>query len=80
MTAERGRKQRLEIALVTPLHQSTLPPRLEKSFLRDTLRKLGTRSVRYWLMAGVGWACWLGTTVVSFLAGLYIAAPYLPMN
>jgi hypothetical protein len=84
MKAEGGRKQKLEVVLLTQLQPTVLSnltaqldSEQEPPFLRRYVRGLGDRSVRYRIVAAVGWACWMGATIVSFMAGLYVAGVYL---
>jgi len=84
MKAEGGRKQKLEVVLLTQLQPTFLSnladPLVSKqpsSFLRRYVRGLSAYSVKYRIVAGVGWACWIGATIVSFMARLYVAGAYL---
>ena len=75
--ADKGlRKQSLDTFIVCD--QDPVPSKWSRSRLSRILNRfLSGRSPKYWLLSGVGWLCLIGFTVVSLLAGLYIASAYL---
>ncbi|RYP43966.1 hypothetical protein DL768_009520 [Monosporascus sp. mg162] len=49
----------------------------EKTSGKKLLTYFRTRGLRYLAVSCIGWVCWTGLVVLSFLGGLYISGPYL---
>jgi hypothetical protein len=64
----RARRQTLDVISVS---------QLDVEFQSRVSRILGTHSAKYMLVAGVGWLCWAGGSIICLMAQLYIAAAYL---
>lgn len=76
MADKGGRKQTLDVFMVSN-HNSATPERLCLPIRRILDNVIRGRKVKYWLISGGGWFCLIGMTIVSLMAGLYIASTYL---
>ena len=75
--ADKGwRKQTLDVFMVCN-HDSATPEWLCFPIGRTLDNVIRGRKVKYWLISGGGWLCLIGMTIVSLMAGLYIASTYL---
>ena len=75
--ADKGlRKQSLDVFIVCD--QDPVPSKWSHLRLSRTLNTvLSGKCPKYWLLSGVGWLSLIGITVISLLAGLYIASVFL---
>ena len=86
MKAKRGRKQRLNTIVLTRLPglpqsrlATYLSSQLSPFFYSKSIGRINSHSVAYTVTSAFGWICWTGATVVTFMAGLWIAAAFLAL-